>query len=101
MKCLFIPREINKSYFLLWQRDEIVFLMLPFGIFLLIQNFIGFILTLVVIITNAMILKKIRVDKPRGYILHLVYYYLPRSKKISLLTRDGAFPVSTIRHVAG
>ena len=101
MKCLYIPREINKSYVLIWERDELVFLLLPFMIFFITFTVMGFILSLLGVIIIAMALKNLRVNKPNGYILHWVMYNIPRQKSYSVFSRANAFPPSNIRHIAG
>lgn len=100
MKCLYIPREINKTYILLWKQDEAIFLMLPFLFMVVIGGVFGFILTLISIILVAGLLKNLSVDKPEGYIKHWKLFNT-KPRKQSYIFRGGAFPPAHIRHIAG
>ena len=113
-KCLYIPREINTEYILLWKRDEALFLFLPVIFILTLQNLLGFVLALVGIIIMGQILKQLSLDKPSGYMLHWVKYNIPKQYvssvfsrqdrlelKQSLLFKGDPFPSSHLRHLAG
>lgn len=113
-KCLYIPREINQEYVLIWKRDEVVFLLLPWIFFFIFGGILGFVLTLVFTIIASQLLKKLSIDKPNGYMLHWIKYNIPRqfvsaamSKsddlevRESLLFRGETFPLTHIRHIAG
>ena len=101
MKCLYIPREINKPYVFIWKQDEVVFLMLPFMLFFIVGGLLGFILTLLGLIMIAMFIKNLSLDKPDGYILHWLRFHVPKKVNNSLFRRSVAFPPSHIRHIAG
>jgi len=101
MKCLYIPREINKTYILLWKQDEAIFLMLPFLFVFIMGGVVGFSLTLISVIVVAGLLKNLSVDKADGYIKHWIWFNMPKSRKQSYIFRGGAFPPAYIRHIAG
>jgi len=101
MKCLYIPREINQAYILLWKRDEMLFLTLPFIFWITVGGVVGFCITLIGVICSAMFLRNFGVDKPNGYLFHWVWYHKPKKLKNSVLFKGGAFPPSYIRHIAG
>lgn len=100
-KCLYIPREINQSYILIWQRDEFICMVLPLGIFFITFSFLGLILSLVGVVFAAMSFKKVKVNRPCGYIRHLILYNFPKNKSNSLYSRSLAFPPSSLRYFAG
>lgn len=113
-KCLYIPKEVNTEYILLWKRDEIVFLMLPWLLFFVIGGILGLVLTLVCTIVVAQMLKQFSLDKPNGYMLHWIKYNVPRQfvsatfsrsndleLKESMFFRSETFPPTHIRHIAG
>lgn len=113
-KCLYIPREINEQYILLWKRDEASCLMVPW-IFTFVLGFpVGLILTLITTIILARILKMLSLDKPSGYLTHWVKFNMPKqfissifSKKSkldapeSLIFRGESLPPPHIRYIAG
>ena len=101
MKCLYIPREINKPYVFIWKQDEVIFLMLPVMLFFIVSGVLGLILSLLGLITIAMFIKNLSVDKPDGYILHWLRFHVPSKVNNSLFRRNGTFPPSHIRHIAG
>lgn len=101
MKCLYIPKEINQPYVLIWKRDEILFLLLPFIFMFTIGGLVGFALTLIGIICSAMFIRNFSLDKPNGYLFHWLHYHWPAEAKTSLVFKSGAFPPSNIRHIAG
>ena len=101
MKCLYIPREINKPYVFIWKRDEVIFLMIPMILFFIIGGLLGFVLTLVGLIMIAMFIKNLSVDKPDGYLLHYLRFNIPKKVNTSFFKRSGVFPSSYIRHIAG
>lgn len=114
MKCLYIPREINEQYIMLWKRDEALFLMLPWLFVFILGGWIGFSLTLISTIVVARLLKMLSLDKPSGYLLHWFRFHLPKQfiasifsnkSKLeapdSLIFRGGALPPTHIRYIAG
>lgn len=114
MKVLHIPYEINEQYVLIWKRDEALFLMLPWLFWILLQSFLGFLLSIMATIIIAGILKQFTLNKPSGYMIHWVRYNIPKQyiaasfsgdynlkDKQSLLFRGGAFPPAYLRHIAG
>ena len=113
-KCLYIPREINEQYLFIWKRDGVIFLMMPWLLFFTIGGIVGFVLTLVVTIIVAQLLKQLSIDKPSGYVVHWVKYNIPKQFvsatlsrnnnleiKTSMFFRGESFPPSHIRHLAG
>ena len=113
-KCLYIPREINEDYILLWKKDEFTVLFLPWIFFFLIGGSVGFMLTLVTIIIAGQLLKQLSIDKPSGYLQHWVKYNIPKQfvtaifsrrydidVKGSLFFKGETFPPSHFRHIEG
>lgn len=102
MKCLYIPREINQRYILLWRQDEVIFLFMSF-IFLFIGGFLGLVLTLISIITVITIIRNMGRDKMSGYLKHWALFNSVKpnkNHKHKLFTKNNAFPPS-FRHIAG
>ena len=113
-KCLYIPKEINQEYFFIWKRDEVVFLMLPWLFFFALGGITGFVLTLVITIIVAQLMKQLSSDKPNGYMKHWGRHNLPKQYitaafsrnedlevKQSLFFRGDPFPPAHLRHIAG
>lgn len=113
-KCLYIPKEINTEYFLLWKRDEVIFLILPWLLAFVIGGILGIMLSLILTIIAAQILKQVGFDKPNGYMMHWLKFNVPKqflltlfSKnndlggKESMFFRSETFPPTHIRYIAG
>ena len=113
-KCFYIPSVINEQYFMLWKRDEVIFLMLPAVLFFAIGGLSGFLLAMLGIIVMSMVIKSLGVDRRSGYMMHWLKFNLPEQalkslfyrkqeldKQSSLFLREKAFPPSHIRHIAG
>ncbi len=101
MKCLYIPKEINQNYVLLWRQDEVIFLMMPFIFLFAFGGFFGLIITLTSLVIVAVVIKNIGRDKPSGYMKHWqLFNNINLNKKQSLFKKHSAFPPS-FRHIAG
>ncbi|TXI97966.1 MAG: hypothetical protein E6Q32_10945 [Neisseriales bacterium] len=120
MKCLVIPKEINQEYVLLWKRDEVGFLIVPWLFCFMPGGMLGFSLTCILLIIVANLLKQLSVDKPNGYMIHYLKFNFPKQyvnavissimyfrkvedldTKESLIFQSEAFPPSYIRYIAG
>ncbi len=114
MKCLVIPKEINQEYVLLWKRDEVGFLIVPWLFCFIPGGMLGFSVTCILLIIVANLLKQLSADKPNGYMLHYLKFNLPKQyiraifnrnedldEEESLIFQSQAFPSSYIRYIAG
>lgn len=112
MKCLYIPRYINENYILIWKRDQLLPIFLPF--ILSFSGFWGGVLALILAIIISQIMKNVSHNKPNGYLHHWVSFNAPKvfvngifsrnmvkNEKDSLFFRRKCLPPSHIRYIAG
>lgn len=110
----YIPRVINKNYIFLWNRDEAMFLMIPWIFWLVIGGLIGMLISLIAVIIVGQMLRFFGVGKANGYIRHWIYFNMPKAfarswwksevstdMPVSIFTRSETLPPSHIRHIAG
>ena len=113
-KCLVIPKYINRDYIMLWERDELIFMMMPFLFAFVPGGYFGWGMTLLSEIFVVNMLKQLGADKPNGYLIHWFKFNLPKQfvtatisrnedleVKESLFFKGDPFPPSHIRHIAG
>lgn len=114
MKCLVIPKEINQNYVLIWKRDEIGFLIMPWIFCLIPGGMLGFSITCILLIVSTNLIKQLSADKPNGYMIHYLKYNFPKQyvrailyrnedldDEESLIFQSDALPPSHIRYIAG
>ena len=116
-KSYYIPREFNQNYFLIWKRDEALFLFMPWVLWLVFPGLLGLGLSLILMIVVGQLLRQVGTGRPNGYIKHWLEFNVAKvfthssfknrlvlTQKKSwrdLLVRKDTFPPAHIRYIGG